>query len=167
LGTESFYIISEFAVGVAGFSAIVIAIGHRADEMDALARFRVLTLLSNALTAAFGGLVPQLFASFGLAGSSLWFWSSIVLGSSLVALLVDAFVRRSRLSRTEGSNINQPLWLVLTVSLAGLALLQVANALTASPSPGPVFAGLVGILGNASLIFIRFVVARPRVRPAI
>jgi len=51
LGTESFYIISEFAVGVAGFSAIVIAIGNRADEMDALARFRVLTLLSSALTA--------------------------------------------------------------------------------------------------------------------
>ena len=162
----SFFIITEFAVGVAGFSGIIAALGYRAGELGALGRFRVLNLLTTALAAAFGGLVPQLLAGFGFVGESLWQCSSIVLGICLVALLVDPYVRRNRLSANERKIIHPGLWLLIMGSIAALAVLQAANAISASPSPGPIFAGLVGLLGVSAILFVRFLVHRPRVPPA-
>jgi hypothetical protein len=72
VGPESFYILTEFGIGLAGFSAVVVAIGFRAGQLDSISRFRVLSLLLNALLAAFGALLPQLLASLDVGDESVW-----------------------------------------------------------------------------------------------
>ena len=162
---DSFFIVTEFGVGIAGFSGIVVAISYRAGELEPLDRFRLLNVLSTALTAAFGGLVPQLLSAFGFAGGSLWRWSSIALAVFLAAVFIDPQVRRRRLSAIERTNVSRVLWVVVLGVLAVLAPLQLANAARAAPSPGPIFASLVGLLGISAILFIRVLLVRPRVPP--
>ncbi len=166
MGSDSFFIITEFGVGIAGFSGIVVAIGHRGGELRPLDRFRVLNLLIVALTAAFGGLVPQLLAGFGLVGGPLWRWSSITLAVFLVGLFIDAQLRRRRLSAAERANISRVLWVGVLGGLLLLAALLLANATRAAPSAGPVWASLVGLLAISAILFIRVLLARPWVPPA-
>ena len=163
---DSFFIISELAVGIAGFSGIIVAIGYRSGELEPLDRFRVLNVLSTALIAAFGGLLPQLFAGLGFTGGSLWRWSSVGFGFFLVALFTDAHVRLHKLSAIDRANVSRVLWLVILGGVAAMAALQLVNATRASPSPGPVFASLVALLGCSAILFIRVLLVRPRVPPA-
>jgi len=161
LEPESFFVVSEFGVGLAGFSAVVVALGYRAQGLDPVSRLRVLSLLVNALLAAFGALLPQLFSALGFIDESVWRWSSAFLGVAVVAAAADTEVRRRRLSTTDRAHIAPVLYLTMMGVLAGIAVWQGTNLTSTSPSPGPVFSSLVLLLANSAIVFVRFLVARP------
>ena len=157
---EAFFVLTELGIGLAGFSAIVVAIGQRGGQVERMSRFRLLTLLSTALLAAFGALVPQLLAGLGFAGGSLWRGASALLGVLVVALVVDSEVRRHRLGANERATIVPLLYLAMIIVMAAIALWLAANVLSAAPSPGPVFGSLVLLLACSAIVFVRFLVAR-------
>lgn len=159
----SFFVLTELGVGIAGFSAIVVAIGLRSNELEPISRYRVLSLLLSALLAAFGSLVPQLLAGLDFVDESLWRWSSIILAVSIVASAVDSELRRYRLSPIERAKIASLLYVSLMANMVGLTVWLVANATNASPSAGPAFGSLALLLLGSAIVFVRFLVA-PRGR---
>ncbi len=119
----------------------------------------MLSRLINALLAAFGALLPQLLVGLDVGDESLWRWSSIVLGTCVLASIVDSELRRHRLERAERANIAPLLYLALMGILVAIAVWQGVNATSPSSSPGPVFGGLVLLLANSAIVFVRFLVA--------
>ena len=66
--------ITEFAIVLAGFSGLVIAIGSKNGKSSPLTKHRTLCMLSFSFAAAFGSLLPPLALSFGIL--NIWAFSS-------------------------------------------------------------------------------------------
>ena len=65
--------ITEFAIVLAGFSGLVIAIGSKGGKSSPLTKHRTLCLLSFSFAAAFGSLLPALALSLGIP--KIWIFS--------------------------------------------------------------------------------------------
>ncbi len=58
--------ITEFAIVVAGFTGLVLAIGSKDGTANPLVKYRTITMLFYTFTAAFGSLLPTLAQSVGI-----------------------------------------------------------------------------------------------------
>jgi hypothetical protein len=160
---ESFSTLTEFAIAIAGFSGIVIALRARDGGVDPLVWFRNLCLLTWALGAAFGSLGPGLMASLGLSTEAIWAGSSFVLAILFLILMAVPLIARHRLDDADRARLARYVW-VLALGGNGLAAgLLLANALgtLGPPSPGPVYAGIVWQLVFATLLFLRMLAQPP------
>lgn len=160
---ESFSTLAEFAVAMAGFSGIVIALRARDGGVEPLVWFRNLCLLTWALGAAFGSLGPGLMASLGLPAESAWAGSSAVLALVCVMLMAVPLVARHRLDDADRARLARYVW-ALALGGNGLAAgLLLANAFgTLGPSgPGPVYGGILWLLAFATLLFVRMLAQPP------
>jgi hypothetical protein len=160
---ESFSTLTEFAIAMAGFSGIVIALRARDGGVEPLVWFRNLCLLTWALGAAFGALGPGLLTSLGLSTDATWVGSSIVLALMCLFLMAVPLVARHRLDDADRARLARYVW-ALALGGNGLAAAWLlANAVGAlgSPGPGPVYGCIVWLLAFATLLFIRMLAQPP------
>lgn len=68
--------LAELAIGLAGFSGVVVAFAHQ-GELTPLDRWRFAGLLSLSMGAAVAAFVPSIFHHLGFSGAPLWRASSL------------------------------------------------------------------------------------------
>ena len=160
---DSFASVMEFSVALAGFSAVAIALSHEPGALAPLDRFRALSLLSNALGAAFGASFVLIGNAFDVSGPPLWQLSSLgVLMVVISCLAVSVYLSR-RLVPEDRSRLSSALWVIHLGGhpmLVGVLLANMAG-LFGPTSPGPIMASLIWLLFFSSLLFVRMLVSRP------
>jgi len=132
--------ITEFAIVVAGFTGLVLALGSRDTAISQLVKLRTVTMLFYAFTAAFGSLLPLLWQSLGV--DAIWRYSGLVLVALLGANMVATFVS-SRLLLTPEERRKLATWMWL--------LVMIGNALFATILLSSIF-GLVGLAVEGAFI---------------
>ena len=160
---DSFGTITEFAVALAGFSAVAIALSHEPGALAPLDRFRALSLLSCALGAAFGASFVLIGGAFGASGPALWRGTSFgVLLIVIACTAIPLFLAR-RMSPADRNQLSSVLWVLSIGGNSVLAVVQLSNlaGLFGPPSPGPIMASLVWLLFFSALLFVRMLVNRP------
>jgi len=159
----SFSTLTEFAVAIAGFSGIVIAVAGRAGNPSPVVWFRNLCLLSWAMVAAFASVVPPMAAALGTPEVAIWRWSSASLGTMVAFLSAVPFLAARRISRADREALQTYAWVLAIGGNAGVGAWQLANAagLGGPPSAGPIFAGIVWLIAFSSLLFARMLATPP------
>ena len=159
----SFSIVTEFAVALAGFSGIAIALSHDRGALAAIDRFRTLSLLMWALGAAFVSTFPLIAQSFGVQGPSIWRAASAGFLAVLVVCTAVPFKLRRLLAAHDRASLSNILWVLATGGNLVVALGQLPNVLPwlGPATPGPLLAGLIWLLFFAALLFVRLLVNRP------
>lgn len=160
---ESFTTLTEFAVAIAGFSGIAIAIRARNGTVSALTHFRNRNLLNFSIGAAFGSILPPLVHHLGASGVSIWTYSSALFAGIAVFLVVAPFRGRVPLNASEREATSWPIWIVSVVGTSIAAVTQILNSIGffGTPGPGPMYAGIVWILAMATIQFYRLLSAAP------
>ena len=71
-------IIAEIALGIAGFSGVIVAIGPKRKKWQRLDKVRIGALLINVFLVLIFALIPLGFHSAGLAPADIWFYSGVL-----------------------------------------------------------------------------------------
>jgi hypothetical protein len=156
--SEELLTIAELAIGLAGFSGVVVAF-NRGEGLRPTDRFRFIAMFTAALSVLVVSFVPFGFHHAGTTGPALWMGSSAVQLASWVSIFLVLGVR----FRPEfGADEQLTSWVSLPLyGLSGLIpILQVANIIGWPMEPGPLFylAGLILWLVGTSFLFALLVV---------
>jgi hypothetical protein len=157
---ESFSSLMEFAVAIAGFSGITMAIQARSAETDEAHSFRNTNLIAWSLCAAFSCAIPQGCVHFGATGSQLWAWSSAAIALPHSLLLFLPFYLRSLMTLEGRAQLSRFIWIVGTGGNFLALSSQIANAtgLFGDPSPAPLYLGIVWMIFMAALMYARMLI---------
>jgi hypothetical protein len=147
----------EFAVAIAGFSGITIAIQSRDAGADAIREFRNRNLITWALCGAFGSTLPQGVVHLGADGAQIWAWSSFIYALFLALVLYVPFVGRSKLTLEERSRLSGAIWLlgIGGTGLVALVLLANASGWFGEPNSAPLYWGVLWMILFAAMQFYR------------
>ena len=143
--------ITEFAIVLAGFSGLVIAIGSKEGRSSPLTKHRTLCMLSFSFAAAFGSLLPALALSFGIP--NIWTFSSYGLISILlVAVILVYLSTRFLLNEEERKKLAWYMYILIYWVNAFLVFL-----LALMPTAGYFFIALVWQLIVSAILFTRLI----------
>ena len=154
--------LTEFAIVVAGFTGVVFALERPDHRINPLVRFRTVTMLFYAFSAAFGSILPILVESFGLA-DDVWRASSLCLVPILLAnMLATVVASRRILSAEERPQLSGWMWALVMVGNSVFALWLAANAVGLVPGriAGAFFSALVWQLVLSTILFARLLIIR-------
>lgn len=153
---------SQLALGLAGFSSVLIALSGKPGSWTRVDSFRITNLLAACFVAVFMSLLPPLLAFFGLADSALWNASLNVLAAATLGIVLLALAHLRRLSSGDCAVLRLPLVFTTMTLLTLAALGEAASAWRGSAHPqGVFFAGMVVLFGFSVYLVIRFLFARP------
>jgi hypothetical protein len=127
-GSEYLLTCAEVAVALAGFSALVIAIGGRGDSsIEPLSRGVVGILIERSLFAVFFSLAPVLLTGLSVAPARVWLICSGTLAAYIVSL-----AWRSAATRRKEPGLSEflagPAFAILMALGLLVLLLQIAHA---------------------------------------
>jgi hypothetical protein len=150
--------VTEFAIVVAGFTGLVLAIGARDGATNPLVKLRTITMLFYAFTAAFGSLLPTLFTS--LEVQNVWELSALSLAILLVANMAATIIgTRVLLTIEQRPQLAGWMWSLvlggntLFTALLLCSLLGILNF----PITGAFFGALIWQLVLSTILFTRIV----------
>jgi len=150
--------ITEFAVAVAGFTGLVLAVGSRDGATNPLVKLRTITMLFYAFTAAFGSLLPLFWQSIGV--DSIWHYSGIALIIFLVANMLSTFVSsRLLLTAEERKQLATWMWLLVMIGnalFASILVLSILGFLNIAVE-GAFIGALIWQLVLSSILFTRLI----------
>lgn len=143
--------ISEFAIVLAGFSGLVIAIGSKEGKSNPLVKHRTFCMLCLSFAAAFGSLLPTLALSFGI--SKIWTFSSYGLSCILIITIIGTYLStRLLLNKEERKELRGYMYILILWVNALLALL-----LALMPVEGIFFIALIWQLMVSAILFTRLI----------
>ena len=143
--------ITEFAIVLAGFSGLVIAIGSKEGRSSPLTKHRTLCMLSFSFAAAFGSLLPAVALSFGT--QNIWTFSSYGLISILlIAVILVHLSARFLLNEEERKKLAWYMYILIYWVNGFLVLL-----LALMPIAGLFFIALVWQLIVSAILFTRLI----------
>ena len=143
--------ITEFAIVLAGFSGLVIAIGSKEGRNSSLTKHRTLCMLSFSFAAAFGSLLPALALSFGIP--NIWTFSSYgLICILLVAVILVYLSTRLLLNEEERKKLAWYMYILIYWVNAFLIFL-----LALMPTAGYFFIALVWQLIVSAILFTRLI----------
>ena len=143
--------ITEFAIVLAGFSGLVIAIGSKEGRSSPLTKHRTLCMLSFSFAAAFGSLLPALALSFEIP--NIWTFSSYgLICILLVAVIVVYLSTRLLLKEEERKKLACYMYILIYWVNAFLVFL-----LALMPTAGYFFIALVWQLIVSAILFTRLI----------
>lgn len=155
--SESLLAVAQIALGLAGFGGVFIALGSGSPARHPADSYRLILLLSTALSTLVLALFPLAFHFLGIPEATLWRLSSGLLAALLVALIVTVYrLRRRHLDEIrsgEDARAAALIW-VLTVAALVAALLDVAG-LSGCPPGGVFLAGLLLLVALGAYLFAR------------
>ena len=154
---DTFSTVAEIALGLAGFTGVLVVLGRKPGRFSPSEAFRLIVLLVGSLSALFLALIPLALHDSGLSGLALWRASSLIMAGSI---LVSAgfLVRPVRTFQHGESEAYSPIILVLISSgavLVFVAQLLNASGVLGSPSPGAYSFGLLFFLAAGAVQFVR------------
>jgi hypothetical protein len=123
----------EVAIGIAGFSGIVAALGGRATKMNPEARLYLRVLLTASFICILTSFLPLLLESAGVSGSKVWTIPSMV----WIVLFTGVIVYRTYDARKSSAQVlRRPVILVaglLAIIATGLCIANIMYLKTAWP----------------------------------
>ena len=157
---DSFSSLMEFAVAIAGFSGITMAVQARNSLVSELQSFRNTMLIAFSLLAAFASAIPQACAHLGATGSQIWSWSSACFLIVCVAMMILPFFARNSMSPESRSQLSRTIWFVSVGGMFLVAISQIVNAagVAGTPGPAPLYLGVVWMIALAALMYARMLV---------
>ena len=158
---ESFSVLTELAIAIAGFSGITIAIHGRARSSDAVTTFRNKNLITWSLGAAFGSTLPDAMSHLGAFGADIWILSSLFYTPFILALIVVPFMTRARLSKADRARLSPAIWIFGIGGAAFFLAALLANAagMFGEPSSAPVYLCVLWTIFLAAVQFFRLLFA--------
>ena len=153
--------ITEFAIVVAGFTGLVLAVGSKEGATNPLVKLRTITMLFYAFTAAFGSLLPLLWESIGV--QAIWRYSGMVLVVFLLANMAATFVSsRLLLGAEERRQLSTWMWLLVMVGNTLFTLILVLSILGIFniAIEGAFIGALIWQLVLSSILFTRLILQR-------
>ena len=155
---------SQLALGLAGFSAILVALSGKPHLWTPVDSFRIKNMLTFSFEAVFLSLVPSALAFFAIPEPVLWRISLLVLAASTSGGTLLVLGRYGRLSQSERAVLGPLLVYGNVAILYAASLFEVVAALgIVGTAPGVFFTGLLVLLGVAVFLVVRFLFARPAV----
>jgi hypothetical protein len=158
---EYLTVVVEFAIGLAGFSAIVSVFLHSSRELRKVDRHRLSNLLSLSLVPAFAALACMgfelLLGNLDIATRL----SSALLALALVAIVGFAFVDRRSIPSDQLTLIRQGLGAPFFVGISVINVLAQVGAVIGLIHPlSTFFFGLIATLLLAAIQFVRIILIR-------
>lgn len=150
------------AIGLAGFSAILVALSGKPHQWTPVDAFRIRNILAFSFQSVFLSLVPFVLAFFSLPEATVWQVSLLILA---IATLGDVLLTLSGVYRLSPSERAVLKAVVVSTVTAVLSVMTVVELLAAfgsiRPASGVFFLGLVVLLGVSAVLVARFLFARP------
>ena len=154
--------VAQVAIGVAGFSAILVALSGKPHQWTSVDAFRIRNILAFSFQSVFLSLVPFVLAFFSLPEPSVWKVSLLILALATLAGVVLVLAGVYRLSPSERAVLKA---LVVATVVAVLCLMAAVELLAAfgivRPASAVFFLGLLVLLGVSTVLVARFLFARP------
>jgi hypothetical protein len=150
--------ITEFAIVVAGFSGLVVAVVQRDGQVRALDKYRTVTMLTYAFSAAFGSLLPILAAGFAVSEAQIWWYSGLGLLLLLVGNVAATAIFTLMLSTEDIRELKKWMW-GLAVGGNSVLIAWLGFSLVQAPQwiQGAFISGLIWQLLLASILFTRLI----------
>jgi hypothetical protein len=150
--------VTEFAIVVAGFTGLVLAIGSRDGAANPLVKLRTITMLFYAFTAAFGSLLPTFGQALGI--NEVWRFSSYGLITLLIANMGATIVSsRVLLTAEQRTQLKRWMWSLVLVGNSFFSVLLVAalTGVLALPVTGAFYGALMWQLVLSTVLFARLI----------
>jgi hypothetical protein len=153
---------AQVAIGLAGFSAILVALSGKPHQWKPVDAFRIRNILAFTFQSVFLSLTPFVLAFFSLPESTVWQFSLLILAISTFGGVLLVLSGVYRLSPPERAVLNTVVVSAVTVVLSSMATIELLAAFgIARPASGVFFLGLVVLLGVSTALVARFLFARP------
>lgn len=154
--------LAQVAIGLAGFSAILVALSGKPHQWTPVDAFRIRNILAFSFQSVFLSLTPFLLAFFSLPEPRLWKVSLLIIATATLGGVVLVLIGVYRLSRPERAVLKAVVVSTVTVVLFAMAAVELLAAFgIVRPAPGVFFLGLVVLLGVSTVLVARFLFARP------
>jgi len=154
--------LSQVAVGLIGFSSVLVALSGAPGTWSALDSFRIRGMLANSICLLLLSLVPFLLSFLGVEDQLVWRCSAGLVAVFLIIGMVINLRAYLSLSDSHRAAVRPPF--VWTIYFVG-SLVLIAESAAAlgflGPSEGAYFVGLFFLLTLASYLIVRFLFARP------
>ncbi|MDH4126153.1 MAG: hypothetical protein OEW64_13415 [Gammaproteobacteria bacterium] len=109
---DALFALAEFAVGLAGFSAVAVALACRAGQWEAASAYRRESLLVRSLSVGMFAFAPVTILFLGIEGPALWQYSSVLLALWYTSASIFALRRFLTLPADAMSALSRPLFIV-------------------------------------------------------
>ena len=153
---------AQVGIGLAGFSAILVALSGKPHQWTPVDAFRIRNILAFTFQSVFLSLMPIVLAFFSLPDSSVWRVSLLVLALATLGDVLLVLTGVYRLSRAERAVLRALVVSTVAVILGIMAAVELlATFGIVRPASGVFFLGLVVLLGISTILVARFLFARP------
>jgi len=155
-GQAELALIAELGVGFAGFVAIFLIFARRDGRFSPADSLRVRSIITSSFQAVFGALVPLALSLYGLAGSDLWRFASLIAIACATPVATHIARVHFQLAPTDRAEVG----FIHSVTAWGLSALAgalfVANAagFLGGPSASLYITALICLLGIATSNFV-------------
>ena len=154
--------LAQVAIGLAGFSAILVALSGKPHQWTPVDAFRIRNILALSFQTVFLALTPLVLAFFSLPESTVWKVSLLISAAGTFGGVLLVLSGVYRLSRPERAVLNARVVSSVTVVLFATAAVELLAAFgIVRPGPGVFFLGLVVLLAVSTVLVARFLFARP------
>ena len=153
---------SQVAIGLAGFSAILVALSGKPHQWTPVDAFRIRNILALSFQSVFLSLVPLVLAFFSLPQPAVWQVSLLVLALGTLGGVALVLSGVYRLSAAERAVLKALVVSSVVVVLSCMAAIELLAAFSVfGPAPAVFFLGLVVLLAVSTVLVARFLFARP------
>lgn len=154
--------LAQVAIGLAGFSAILVALSGKPHQWTPVDAFRIRNILALSFQSVFLSLIPFVLAFFSLPESMVWKVSLLVIAVATLGGVLLVLGGVYRLSPAERAVLKAVVVSTVTAILVVMAAVELLAAFgVVRPAPGVFFLGLVVLLGVSTVLVARFLFARP------
>jgi hypothetical protein len=154
--------LAQVAIGLAGFSAILVALSGKPHQWTPVDAFRIRNILAFSFQSVFLSLVPFVLALFSLPESMVWKVSLLIISTATFGNVLLVLSGVYRLSRPERAVLKAVVVSTVVAILFTTAAVELLAAFgIARPAPAVFFLGLVVLLGISAVLVGRFLFARP------
>jgi hypothetical protein len=153
---------AQVAIGLAGFSAILVALSGKPHQWTPVDAFRIRNILALSFQSVFLSLVPFVLAFFSLPEGTVWHASLLILAIGTLGGVVLVLSGVYRLSPSERAVLKARVVSTVVAILCVMAAVELLAAFgIGRPAAAVFFLGLVVLLGVSTVLVARFLFARP------
>jgi hypothetical protein len=153
---------AQLAIGLAGFSAILVALSGKPHQWTPVDAFRIRNILAFSFQSVFLSLTPFVLAFFSLPEATVWQVSLLILAIATLGSVLLVLSGVYRLAPSERAVLNGSVVSTISAILCFMAAAELLAAFgIVRPAAGVFFLGLVVLLGVSTALVARFLFARP------
>ena len=153
---------AQVAIGLAGFSAILVALSGKPHQWTPVDAFRIRNILAFSFQSVFLSLTPFVLGFFSLSEPTVWQVSLLILAIATLGSVLLVLGGVYRLPPSARAVLNVLVVSTVTAILCFMAAVELLAAFgIVRPGSGVFFLGLVVLLGISTVLVARFLFARP------